>query len=58
MTNGIVIKASVKSWHKDFDLEQLPDIDFEEFPPKPHVDRVTTAQEMIQVCLHIYSENS
>ena len=49
--NGILIKVSVKAWHKDFDLELLPDIAMMDFPPKPHVDRVTTAQEMIQVSI-------
>ena len=48
--NGIFFNAAVTSWHKDFDVESLPDVDMLDFPPKPHVDKVTTAQEMIQVC--------
>jgi hypothetical protein len=40
---------SVNSWHEKFDLESLPDIDSCEFPPKPFVEVVKSAPEMIKV---------
>jgi len=48
--NGFPIStASVAAWHPDFDCDSLPDVDMVDFPIKPFVEKVTTAQGMIQV---------
>ena len=48
--NGFPISiAAVAAWHPDFDCDSLPDVDMVDFPTKPYVEKVTTAQGMIQV---------
>ena len=46
---GINLTIDVTSWHDNFDVEALPDIDSVDYPPKPFVDVVKSAPEMIKV---------
>ena len=50
---GINLTADVTSWHEDFDVESLPDIDNVDFPPKPFVEVVKSAPEMIKVITEV-----
>ena len=38
----------VTKWHKNFDLDQVPDIDEAELPPKPDVEKVRNPKEMLE----------
>ena len=46
---GINLTIDVTSWHDAFDVDALPDIDSLDFPPKPFVEIVNSAPEMIKV---------
>ena len=50
---GINLTADVTSWHEDFDVESLPDIDNVDFPLKPFVEVVKSAPEMIKVITEV-----
>jgi hypothetical protein len=39
-----VVDERLTRWHKDFNIEACHEIDTEEFPPKPAVEKFTTAQ--------------
>jgi hypothetical protein len=39
-----VVDERLTRWHKDFNLEGCHEIDTEDFPPKPAVEKFTTAQ--------------
>jgi hypothetical protein len=39
-------------WHKDFNIEACHEIDTAEFPPKPVVEKFTTAQVRIHRKTH------
>jgi chromatin licensing and DNA replication factor 1 len=42
-------KKEIFKWHPKFDPEEhCPDIDTVDFPPKPHVERISNAKDMIQ----------
>ena len=39
-----VVDERLTRWHKDFNIEACHEIDTDEFPPKPAVEKFTTAQ--------------
>ena len=44
-------------WHRDFNVENCSEIDIEELPPKPEVEKIVTAQEVLEKANQIFNLN-
>ena len=48
-----VVDDRLTRWHKDFNIEACHEIDTEDFPPRPAVEKFTTAQARISALITI-----
>jgi len=53
----LVDDERLTSWHKDFQLEDCKEIDTVELPPKPKVEKIMSAKEMLEKANDIFQIN-
>jgi len=57
-TRGLeVAESDVSRWHDDFDVESCPDVDCEDLPAKPYVQKLTSAADVISATQELFGVN-
>jgi chromatin licensing and DNA replication factor 1 len=50
-----VTRGALKRWHPDFPLESVPDIDQEQLPQPPNVERFSSAKDVLSTARNLFS---
>jgi len=53
----IVEEDKLLKWHRDFDVDACPEIPQEEFPPKPNVEKLLTAKQVLEKAEQLFNLN-
>lgn len=52
-----VSRNNLKSWHPQFDLERIPDVECSDLPPNPDIEKYSTAQDVLSKARELFTNN-
>ncbi|XP_077286607.1 chromatin licensing and DNA replication factor double parked [Arctopsyche grandis] len=52
-----ISRVDLKVWHPEFDVDRIPDVESDALPPEPHVERFSTAQDVLSKAKQMFSNN-
>lgn len=52
-----ISRTNLKSWHPQFDLERIPDIECDDLPPNPDIEKYSTAQDVLSKAREMFNNN-